>query len=105
MLTAIEFLEGKNRMCQKQKCIDCELSCDNNGTNLLCQEFIKTYPEKAIGIVEEWLKENPLKTNKDKFNEIFKKDKGGRWSSCKTTCCNELPCSFCGWWDEEYKGE
>ena len=106
MLTAIEFLKGKNKICKKEKCIDCRLSADNNGTNLLCNEFIKTCPEKAIEIIEKWLKENPTKTNLEKFHEVFGENL--EFNYCEV-CQNQrnfdnVPCLSCGWWDEEYKG-
>lgn len=112
MITAIEFLKTKNRMCEKHKaCGDCPMSRYNNPVKEPCSEFIRKFPNKAIEIVEKWLKENPAKTNKDKFIEVFHQSQlnSARCVYDITGKCgyvpSGLPCNDCDWWKEEYKGE
>lgn len=35
-----------------------------------------------------------MKTNRDKFTEVFGK--------CEFVICSVVPCSKCDWWDQEY---
>jgi hypothetical protein len=53
------------------ECQKCELSGHNNGKTASCGGFVEQYPEEAVAIVEKWSKENPLKTNRNKFLELF----------------------------------
>lgn len=63
---------------------------------------------KTIEIVEQWAKEHPIKTNADKFKEVF-----GTKPSLYT-CVNDINCEDCKYygdvcyvrelfWDAEYK--
>jgi len=77
MINAIQFLEGKKRVCDTFKKADCE------GCPFLYDE----YPEKAtcgfsynelywnhetiIEILEKWLAAHPTRTNEEKFVEVF----------------------------------
>ena len=74
-MDAIEYLKIKNRMTQNCNinCFDCPLSYKNTKTSESCTEFIRTYPEKAIEIVENWAKEHPVKTFLTDFLEKYPK--------------------------------
>lgn len=91
-MTAVDFLRTKDRMCKKISCIDCPISMYNNKTGKPCREFEKDFPNSAVLMVQKWGKDNPIITNRDKFNEVFG---------------NDYPDSFAlvhEWWDKEYKG-
>lgn len=75
MMTKEEYKENLIRMwdtlrshhkgeenCKGIGCIDCPLY------NKACGSF---YVFEALEIVEKWVKENPIKTNADKFKEMF----------------------------------
>lgn len=52
-------------------CMDCPISIDNNGTNELCTDFMRLYPEKATEIIRKWSEEHPQKTRADLLLEHF----------------------------------
>lgn len=62
MMDAIKFLKLWDRLCRKNSCIQCPLSSFNNQVDIVCKEFLKKFPEKAVEIVEAWAKEHPEKT-------------------------------------------
>lgn len=70
-MNAIEFVKNFGRMCAKNECYNCEVehldNCD-------CIRAMIKYPEKVLDIVYRWSKDNPLTTNKDKFEEVFGED-------------------------------
>ena len=74
-MDAVMYLKEKNRMCDsyeiKDFCDHCPLAEGNNGTDLDCIDLQYEHPEKAVGIVEKWSKDNPRKTYKDDFLEKF----------------------------------
>ncbi|WP_440447759.1 hypothetical protein [Ruminococcus sp.] len=72
------YLTEKLRLTKKHKpnddtytceiaCDDCPLSCSNNGMNIPCTNFEKSYPEKAIEIVQKWSNDHPQKTYLSEF--------------------------------------
>lgn len=68
--------KGEN-CCAGVICTDCPCSngiC-NNGS-------IMSNAYEAIDLVENWAKENPIKTNADKFQEVFGLDMAPQISSC-----------------------
>ena len=69
------YFAEKQRMTKKHKlnhggyacklnCADCPLSHLNNGSGdtMLCSDFERIYPEKAIAIVQKWSNTHPQKT-------------------------------------------
>jgi hypothetical protein len=116
-MDAVLFLKEKHRVCKTELCVKCKLSSNNNGAGIPCESYIAKHPEKAVAIVEKWSNENPLKTNKDKFFEMFPKapkDNNGYppilvcdlgW--CGTVCSNckydTQTSTFC--WDLPYEGD
>lgn len=68
MLNAVEFIKTRKRMCNSiHSCAACELSSLDYG----CRNFTDAEPERAVEIVENWGKRHPLKTNREKFEEVF----------------------------------
>lgn len=69
-MDAVEFIKTKKRMCmhyQKCGCVGCP-SIDHR--EMLCEDVVSKNAEKAVEIVEEWLKTHPVKTNADKIEEL-----------------------------------
>lgn len=65
----INYFIEKSRMIKQQKdgvckldCSDCPLSHLNNGSTMLCSDFEKIYPERAVAIVQKWSDEHSQKT-------------------------------------------
>lgn len=57
--------------------------------------------EEKVAIVEQWSKGHSLKTNIQKFKEVF----GGGWKSlpCPPLDCSNTTCGEClEWWGKEY---
>ncbi len=69
-MDVVKYFKERERMCNTFGiCLTCNFS---NGDGMCCCEEIETKtPEEAAQIVEQWSKENPIKTNKDALLEIF----------------------------------
>lgn len=117
-MDAVLFLKEKARMCSKTKCLKCALNSLNNKYQITCSTFVKQYPEDVVAIVEQWSKENPLETNRDKFFELFPYAPTYRnypidILPCHLGWCTESECvrcnhynqpdAFC--WDLPYEGD
>lgn len=72
------YLTEKLRLTKKQKlnddtyicaiaCGDCPLSRSNNGIGIPCTNLERSYPEKAIAIIQKWSDEHPQKTYLSEF--------------------------------------
>ena len=72
-MDAVEYFKAKGRMTKKCKgsCSSCLLSSDLNGKDISCESFEYEYPERAVKIVEDWLKEHPVKTRQSEFLKMF----------------------------------
>ena len=73
-MDAVKYLKTKGKMtenCINMTCDNCPLSYNDNGLNLGCSTLEKLYPEKAVEIVEAWLKEHPIKTRQSEFLKMF----------------------------------
>lgn len=68
----VEYIKIKKKMTDNCKisCLDCPLY-QYRDKNLPCTLFQNDYPEKAEAIVKEWAKAHPIKTNEQKFREVF----------------------------------
>lgn len=95
-LSFTEAMKIRKRLCasMRDRCVNCPLSSDNNDTTESCDDFMLDHPDMAEPILKEWLAEHPVKTNRDKFTEVFGK--------CEFVICSVVPCSKCDWWDQEY---
>lgn len=65
-MDAIKFLKENNRMCKTFDLCDgrevdemCELYVESNKKGLSCADYVATYPEEAVQIIEKWAKEHP----------------------------------------------
>lgn len=67
------YLKEKNRMTKSCKinCENCQISSDNNKTDLSCEEFENAYPNKAIEIVQAWSDEHQVETRAEHFMKMF----------------------------------
>lgn len=75
-------------------CTNCPLSSDNNGTRTSCQDFLRNCPKKAELILKEWMTEHPIKTNKQKCDEMFLEVFGVQY---------DRALMYSDWWQQEYK--
>lgn len=71
-MEVLEYFKVKKRMTNKceMDCVDCPLYYKNNNRELGCKRFETIYLEEAIKIVEDWGKEHPIITNKDKYKKL-----------------------------------
>lgn len=122
-MDAVEYLKEKARMTEYcGRCNQCGLSGKLNGTEskLGCTYFEFGNAEQAVEVVENWAKENPVKTylsvllekfpnvplinnNQAKFcpNALFNTDRNGCPKSNRTL--KAMSCADC--WNREYKEE
>ncbi len=72
-MDAVKYLKTKNRMTKgcMEICNRCELYKDNNGRNVICDEFEFDYPEEAVEKVRKWDEAHPIKTCAQVFFERF----------------------------------
>lgn len=101
-LNFTEAMKIRKRLCASMRdvCKNCPLSSDNNDTTKSCDDFMLDHPDMAEPILKEWMAEHPLKTNKDKFAEVFGEIE--RFGKCEIIDCSTVPCLECGWWNREY---
>lgn len=108
MAEFLEVMKHRKRMCgaSNPRCSSCELCSDNNKYDVGCSTFIFNYYEQAEEIIMKWAKEHPIKTNADKFKELFGFIPDG--DSCVRACrnlgmhgCNG--CEYDDFWNQEYK--
>lgn len=72
MAEFVEVMGNIKKMCKSySKCKDCPICSINNRTIWGCDAFAKEYPKETEEIVMKWLEEHPVKTNADKFKEVF----------------------------------
>lgn len=108
-----EVMKQKARMCDynyhKAGCVSCPLSGHNNSLSKSCGVLFKDHPKQAEEIIMQWVKEHPIKTNKDKFEEVFGKLNELNMTTaydCVGIACNGRNCVTCednGFWNREYK--
>lgn len=117
VMDAVEYLKAKARMTEYcGRCNQCGLSGKLNGTEskLGCTYFEFGNAEQAVEVVENWAKENPVKTYLNVLLEKFPNTKLLRKGSpdiCVITLfktqkpCkeNHITCTDC--WNREYKEE
>lgn len=88
-----EVMKQYKRMCNA--CVTCtECPVDEIKGFLTCLGALVDKPDEMEEVVMQWAKENPAKTNRDKFKEVFGLD-------FKTTF-KASPWTL-EWLDEEYK--
>lgn len=111
-MDALEYLKVRSRMTNncKMDCDKCLLGCDKNSRGVSCSGLETNYPKEAIKIVEDWSKEHPPITNKDKYKEIIRETFGDNFiqicfrENVPTCRCKNFNCSECEeFWGREYK--
>lgn len=119
-MKAVDYLKAKERMtngCDADYCVfKCPLSSRRNKIYKSCTKFELSNPEQAIEIVENWTKENPVKTYLSVLLEKFpnaEMHKNGLPKFCpdllfgekakSKECINDMNCKDC--WNREYKEE
>ena len=95
-LSFTEAMKIRKRLCASMRdvCKNCPLSSDNNDTTKSCDDFMLDHPDMAEPILKEWLAEHPVKTNKDKLNEMFLEVFGMQYVTALK--------KHSDWWQEEY---
>lgn len=93
-----EAMEIKKRMCETTgyKCENCCIASDTDS----CNYFFVNDAGEAEVTLKQWIAEHPVKTNKDKFAEVFGEIE--KFGKCKFAICRAVPCSRCDWWDQDY---
>ena len=109
----VEVMKQKERMCHSEEsCRQCPLGISNNGLDLFCSRAFRERPEKAEEIIMKWAEGHPIKTNLDKFNELFPDypmDISEVLKECGTRCVSYPRCEECNrkkaidFWEKEYK--
>jgi len=105
-MDAVKFLEELNRMCVGAHCIDCKLQ--NPTTGNCYANPASAFKDKrfVVDIVEQWSKDNPVKTRADVFKELFPKSDPFFIEYCsmegKDVCCLDDACLECQnhYWSE-----
>lgn len=68
-MDAVKYVKTKYRLCRsKDSCFECPLQ---DKENCGCIADTIEYVEKAVQIVEEWAKDNPIKTRQSKLLNMF----------------------------------
>lgn len=95
-LSFTEAMEIRKRLCLSMGdvCGNCPLSLNNNNMTLHCDDFMFDHPDMAEPILKEWMAKHPLKTNKDKLNEMLLKVFGMPYT---ITVLKDPK-----WWQQEY---
>ena len=81
------------RLCEGRRCVSCPIMEEvEKAKENYCSAWVTNHPEEAEHVIMQWAKENPIKTNRMKFREVFGMDLVLMGNT------NE-------WLDQEYKGE
>lgn len=67
-MDAVEYLKTQYRLCRSQDCTECPLQ---DKEKCCCIMDTIEYAEKAVQIVEQWAKDNPVKTRQSEFLKMF----------------------------------
>lgn len=96
-MDAAKYLTEKFRMCKHYSCCQavpnqCPLSKVKKQFN--CSDWAVMHPTEAVAIVEKWSAEHPVKTNAEKFKEVF-----GTYVACIDGAATITE----AWWDAPYE--
>lgn len=61
------MIEKHRYLCEVKGCADCPLHWSKNGMGISCTKLEKSYPDKAIAIMQKWSDEHPQKTYLSEF--------------------------------------
>ena len=60
------------RLCSERKCGSCPVGNEVfNARATYCCVWVKNHPEEAERIIMQWAAEHQIKSNRDKFKEVF----------------------------------
>lgn len=91
-MDAVKFIEERKRYCLGISCVNCYLKKEH----IPCGSFNDiTRPKELVKFIEEWSEKNPIKTNGDRFKEVF----GIKRAIIGTKTWEEIN----EWWNQEYK--
>lgn len=106
-MDAVKFYSTFKRMCAETDCKDCLL-------DQKCRPSANVEPEEVVKLVEEWAKDNPVKTRQSEFLKLFPNaPKSGRvLDICPQNLnidymppkrCENISCGACktDYWNEE----
>lgn len=75
-MDAVDFIKYKDRMCSH--CYSPEYSIQHKHCPIdelkgseSCADYIRKHPTKVVALVEEWAKNNPIKTRRSEFLKIY----------------------------------
>lgn len=74
-MDAVEYTKTLRRLCESQaNCPECPLheNCEEDNYGY-CNGNSSEYVEKSVHIVEQWAKDNPIKTRQSEFLRMFPK--------------------------------
>lgn len=95
MISAVDYLKSKGRMTDNCNinCNECTLHSKREG----CAKFETNHPDEAVKIVEDWMKEYPVKTNLQVFKEeiepLIKSKYGNEVLYC--SIADKIPMLYC----------
>ena len=72
-MDAVKYVKTLHRLCKSQaNCLECPLheNCEEDNY-VYCNGNASEYVEKSVHIVEQWAKDNPIKTRQSEFLRMF----------------------------------
>ena len=69
-MDAVEFFKTVNRLCKNQRCWECPLFKEGACSVGFDDESVKSIDE-TVSKVEQWAKDNPVKTRQSEFLKMF----------------------------------
>lgn len=61
------MIEKHRYICEVKGCADCPLHWSKNGMSISCTKLEKSYPDKAVAIIQKWSDEHSRKTYLSEF--------------------------------------
>ena len=104
-MTIQEMARIYKRICaihREDFCEGCPLLPPASSNAEGCLDAMIQFPDEYEKALLDWEKENPPKTNRDKFFEVFS-NRNYETGCCELTC-HTIPCRGCDWWNLEYVG-
>lgn len=106
-----EVMKQMERMCNSFRCFDCPLSQNEVWKKNSCVSHTRQCPQEAEEIIMKWAEEHPIKTNADKFKEVFGveldvEEIAEATNGCILKCGEIKYCEECvkyNFWNKEYK--
>ena len=97
MAEFVEVMKQKKRMCNDCEQVNMCHKCYGS------MNYINQNPQEAEEIIMKWASEHPIKTNADKFKEVFGLEPYSEYCPSKCTEKECLVCEYRHFWSQEYK--